>query len=472
MSIHDLDLTTFQQTFEVSPADKLEYGEIYTPFVLIHQMLDLFDPVVFMQPHKRWLDIGAGRGYFSLVLFDRLNKGLATILPDTASRQEHILCHMLFLVELKDTNVAFLRELFGPTANILHADFCSVTTLLPEMDYVIGNPPYNSHGMKKVPTNQTQKKKEDGETVWIKFIMKSLTLLKAETGQLCVIIPSLWLKPDKANLHSLLTAYQIQKIHCLSGNQTNKLFKGAAQTPTCFFLLTKTGGDAVGGGDAGGSGVAEITLYDLNRQAYIALPHQIGQPIPLFGAAIIKKLAPWLLVSSSLKVVKTNMPSVKSKFTENLYSPEYPYRNITTCILENLQPVLLINFSNIPQAFYGEKKLVLAHKMYGFPYFDETGSYGISNRDNYVITGKTAEEFCQLKAFLSTKLVLYLYEAARYRMKYLEKYAFQFIPDITRLPGFPRAEELNDTTVADFFGLDLLDRQHIQNLHKKTYKTF
>ena len=166
------------------------------------------------------------------------------------------------------------------------------------------------------------------------------------------------------------------------------------------------------------------------------------------------------------------MPSVKSKFTENLYSPEYPYRNITTCILEKLQPVLLMNFSNIPQAFYGEKKLVLAHKMYGFPYFDETGSYGISNRDNYVITSKTAEEFRQLKAFLSTKLVLYLYEAARYRMKYLEKYAFQFIPDITRLPGFPKAEELNETTVADFFGLDALDRLHIQNLHKKTYKTF
>ena len=467
MSIHALDLSTFQQTFEVSPADKLEYGEIYTPFGLIHEMLDLFDPVVFTQPHKRWLDIGAGRGYFSLVLFDRLNKGLAAILPETAARQQHILSDMLFLVELKDTNVAFLRELFGPTANILHADFCSATTLLPEMDYVIGNPPYNSHGMKKVPTNQTQKKKEDGETVWVKFIMKSLTLLKAETGQLCVIIPSLWLKPDKANLHSLLMAYQIEKIHCLSGNQTNKLFKGAAQTPTCYFLLTKTKTKR----DAGGGGAAEITLYDLNRQAYIAWQHPRGQPIPLFGAAIIKKLAPWLSVST-LHVVKTNMPSVKSKFTENLYSPEYPYRNITTCILEKLQPVLLMNFSNIPQAFYGEKKLVLAHKMYGFPYFDETGSYGISNRDNYVITSKTAEEFRQLKAFLSTKLVLYLYEAARYRMKYLEKYAFQFIPDITRLPGFPKAEELNETTVADFFGLDALDRLHIQNLHKKTYKTF
>jgi len=464
MSISQLDLTTFQQTFQVSPQDKLEYGEIYTPFVLIHQMLDLFDPVVFTQPNKRWLDIGAGRGYFSLVLFDRLNKGLAHVLPDTASRQEHILAEMLFLVELKDANIVFLRELFGLTANILHADFCSATTLLPEMDYIIGNPPYNSHGMKKVPTNQNQKKKEDGETVWIKFIIKSLALLKAETGQLCVIIPSLWLKPDKANMHSILTAYQIQKIHCLSGNQTNKLFKGAAQTPTCYFLLTKT--------NAMGAGAAEITLYDLNRQAYIALPYQMGQPLPLFGVAIIKKLAPWLSLTSNLTVIKTNMPSIKSKFTENLYSPEHPYRNITTCILENLQPVLLMNFSNIPQAFYGKKKLVLAHKMYGFPYFDETGSYGISNRDNYVITGKTDEEFCQLKAFLSTKLVLYLYEATRYRMKYLEKYAFQFIPDITCLPGFPKAKEINETTVADFFGLDALDRLHIQALHKKNYRSF
>ena len=62
--------------------------------------------------------------------------------------------------------------------------------------------------------------------------------------------------------------------------------------------------------------------------------------------------------------------------------------------------------------------------MYGFPYFDRTGEYGISNRDNYVIINSdyTDDDFIKLRDFLSTKTALYLFETTRYRMKYLEKY--------------------------------------------------
>jgi hypothetical protein len=134
--------------------------------------------------------------------------------------------------------------------------------------------------------------------------------------------------------------------------------------------------------------------------------------------------------------------------------------------------MLSLNSSDCPQAFHGLKKLVLAHKMYGFPYWDKHGTYGIANRDNYVILGKTDDEFAQLAAFLSTKFALYLFEATRYRMRYLEKYAFEFIPDITRLPGFPCAQEISDEAVAAFFGLEATERNYIMALHKKNYKRF
>ena len=166
------------------------------------------------------------------------------------------------------------------------------------------------------------------------------------------------------------------------------------------------------------------------------------------------------------------MPPIKSKFTEVPYLPSFPYMNIKSCVLAGLQPELYINYSESPQAFQGVKKLVLAHKMYGFPYYDKQGTYGISNRDNYVITGKTEAEFLQLEAFLSTKFALYIFEATRYRMKYLEKYAFQLLPDITKLSGFPAAANINDASVADFFGLDEADQQHIKSLHRRDYKRF
>lgn len=457
MSIYTL--TDFEQDIKVSKADKLEYGEIYTPFKLIEQMLDLFDQAVFRDPNKTWLDVGAGQGYISIALFARLNTGLCDCLPDEHTRKEHIVKNMLYLVELKPSNITALQILFGPMANIYAGDFCAYA---PDRlyDYILGNPPYNSHGIKKVPTNTARAKKQDCITLWPIFIQKSLACLKPETGQLCLIVPALWLKPDQSGSHRLLTQYKIEKIHCLSGNETNTLFKGEAQTPTCFFLLTKT------------AATPTLQLYDSKRHAYVTFPYQTGHSIPLFASHIIQKLQPWLAQAGALKVTKTNMPSKKSLFTEEAYTTTYPYTNILTCVLEGLQPVLLLNYSDIPQAFYGVKKLVLAHKMYGFPYWDKQGHYGIANRDNYVIVGKTDAEFEQLQAFLSTKLALYLFEATRYRMKYLERYAFEFIPDITRLPCFPSSKELSDDTVANFFGLDQVDKTHIQSCHKKNYLRF
>ena len=475
--IYDLDLHTFKQTFNVSNADKLEYGEIYTPFSLINKMLDLFDPVVFTMPEKRWLDIGAGLGYFSIALFIRLNQGLAVILTDDLKRKRHIIENMLYMSEVKTSNVNALREMFGKNANILAGDFLTeqgsaVHSGSAVYDYIIGNPPYNANGLKKVPTNKEANKKKDGTTAWMKFVQKSLVLLRAEVGQLCIIVPSIWLKPDKAGIHVLLTKYKIEKMHCLNGNETNLIFKGEAQTPTCYFLLTKSQKDN-----------QQIGLYDVKRQNYVNFLYKSGEPIPMFGATIIEKLQKWLVVNKcgALNVKKTNMPSIKSRFTETPYAiedteameaTEFPYINIKSCLLEGLQPVLLINYSDIPQAFQGIKKIVLAHKMYGFPYYDKTGIYGISNRDNYVITGKTDEEFMQLQAFLSTKLALYVFEATRYRMKYLEKYAFQLLPDITKLEGFPAAADITDQTVANFFGLDELDIHHINSLHRREYKRF
>ena len=52
-------------------------------------------------------------------------------------------------------------------------------------------------------------------------------------------------------------------------------------------------------------------------------------------------------------------------------------------------------------------------------------------------------------------------------MKYLEKYAFEFIPDITELVDFPM--EPTDDNIADYFGLDSIDRENINKLHKKEY---
>ena len=84
-----------------------------------------------------------------------------------------------------------------------------------------------------------------------------------------------------------------------------------------------------------------------------------------------------------------------------------------------------------------------------------------------LIINKTIKEFNILGKFLSSRLCQYLFEATRYRMKYLEKYIFQLIPDITKIEDFPKV--INDDSIAEYFNFDDIDRENIQKLHKKDY---
>lgn len=459
MAIREISQLAFEQDFQVLAADRAVYGEIYTPYPIIKQMLDLFPDTVYTDPSRQWLDPGAGSGFFSRYLFHKLDEGLLQVFPDKRYRHDHILHQMLFLNELKPDNVAKLRALFGADANIQAGDFLTATSSSTSpFDYIIGNPPYNVNGKKKIPTNKLLDKKADGTMVWFAFIKKALTMLKPQTGQLAFIVPSLWLKPDRAGIHRFLTGFSLQQIRCFSSQETNKLFKGFAQTPTCFFRLTNRPSEAY------------IPIYDTAIAAYVTYCNAppFSSALPLCAQSIIIKLQPFLTLAQTsigAYTVKTNMPPKNTALMLEA-SAEYTYANITTCILNGLQPALVINYSPSPLRFHGVPKLVMAHKMYGFPYLDAAGQFGISNRDNYVIWQKTLPQLAQLQAFLNTNLARYIYDAARYRMKYLEKFAFEFLPDITRLPNFPAAADISDASIAAYFGLSALEQAAINSQHK------
>ncbi|MCK5634947.1 MAG: hypothetical protein KAI06_07660, partial [Anaerolineales bacterium] len=57
--------------------------------------------------------------------------------------------------------------------------------------------------------------------------------------------------------------------------------------------------------------------------------------------------------------------------------------------------------------------------------------------------------------------------STRYRMKYLERYAFELMPDVTELDEFP--SEITDKTVANYFKFTAAERNAIQSFQKKTY---
>ena len=68
--------------------------------------------------------------------------------------------------------------------------------------------------------------------------------------------------------------------------------------------------------------------------------------------------------------------------------------------------------------FFEESKIVLPHKMYGFPYIDKDGAYGISNRDNYIIKNYEEDEYTRF--YLCNKIECHKMLAEEYQMGYRE----------------------------------------------------
>jgi hypothetical protein len=452
MSIRTLNIEKYTQVFTAEKNNKATYGEVHTDFTLIHKILDLVPTYLFADPTKKWLDPCCGRGYFTMVLYKRLFHALSQSIPDTEKRHKHIIEHMIYMIEINSEHIPRLYELFGENANILNGDFLEVTN--QKYDIVIGNPPFNINGAIKVPTRNNCSKKTDGKMIWAAFVKKAVDSLRP-FGYLVFIIPSIWMKKDHS-MYSFITQYRISKLHTLSNTATNKIFHGQAQTPTCYFTLSKYTEDP------------SITIYDKDTKEYITFA-QYHETYPLCAASIFKKLAPFIKKAGSITVKKTNMPRKHTLFSLQPHK-NFPHKNIKTCILNGSSPNLVINYSNQECAFARVPKLVLAHKMYGFPFYDKHGEYGISNRDNYVIYDRTSTELERLMDFLSTKFALYLFEGTRYRMKYLEKYVFDLIPDITQLKDFP--QQINDTTIADYFKLSTEERLIIADFHKKEYSFF
>ena len=486
-------------------------------------MFDLLPPSIFSNPNYRWLDMGAGTGYFSIFLYHKLFQSLENQIINPFDRKNHIIKNMIYMVEIKETHINSLKNIFGNKANIISINFLSMNkTTYPKFDIIIGNPPYNCNGQIKTPTNTKIEKKGDGITIWPDFIKKAISLLSL-SGYLLAIIPAIWLKPDKAGIHKLLigntkinTKIKILKLHTLSTSETNKIFHYQAQTSTTYFLggipplpphqgentphspphqgentpyLLPHQGEDISthqgentpyllhhqGEDISTHQGKDIHIYDNSLQKYIEYPiYRDNISIPLSSISIIKKLVPYINMVGYLQVYKTNMPPSKSRFSLN-QSLEYPYKNVKTCIFRSKKsickiqcPEIIYEYSNIPQAFSNStQKLILAHKMFGFAFLDQTGELGISYRDNYVIIDKSLQELEILKNFLSSKLVLAIYDATRYRMRYLEKYAFELIPDITKLNDFPT--NINDKTIADYFNLSQEEREIIEKYPNYMY---
>tara|TARA_B110000008_G_scaffold274304_1_gene309883 strand:+ start:1516 stop:2880 length:1365 start_codon:yes stop_codon:yes gene_type:complete len=433
----------FDQSFNVPLERKEIYGEVKTDFNLIRDMFELIPGHLFKNPGIRWCDPCCGSGEFMIFLFKVLDKTIQ--IQDIEERRRHIKRNMLWMIEINEYHIPTLEVFFGKESNIIHGSYLNINYL--DVDVVIGNPPFNI----------------DGElAIWSKFVIHSLftMLKKSRYGYLLFITPSIWMKRDYP-LFPIMLNRTIYKIRSLNSSETNQIFHGKAQTPTCYFLMNKRKKHKF-------PRHKPIQLYDDITKKFLPFKYISNNglltSLPLCGVSILNKIHKYNFCAP-LSVNKTNMrPGYKNLSISNIQNLEYPYPNVTTCLLKKNQPILKINYSNIKCEWFGVSKLIFAHKMYGFPYFDKEGKFGISNRDNYVIHDYSERHLSKICDFFYTDLGLYILEMTRYRMRYLEKYIFNLIPDI-----ITKIETVTNDSINSLFELNELERNYINTFHKKHY---
>ena len=374
---------------------KARYGEVETPFSLVQQMIGQIEDV----GGDQWLEAGAGRGAITLPLL---------AYAKTVGRSPRITA-----VEIQEKNCEYLAAKVDDTVTVVNQDFVAWSSKIG-YDLIIGNPPFNSRGLKKVPTNSKSVKKGEGITIWPAFVKKALSLLKPG-GLLVYLTPCIWLKPDKAGIYEALTRGSELKVRCFSASETMRLFRGEAQTPMVLFSYRS-------------STKPSIAVYDDASETYVQ--YQRTTPngaIPMKNIRVVNKLQAGIRKHG-------NMDIVKSKNTRDLTqlkqekSAEHVYPSVKTAVLDGKDCKFVVEWSREKMPYTGVSKLILAHKMYGFPYLDVAGEFGIARRDIYLVVSDDLSYLEKCREILCSKIAFQMFESTRYRMRFLERYAFEFLP--------------------------------------------
>jgi hypothetical protein len=289
-----------------------------------------------------------------------------------------------------------------------------------------------------------------------------------------MIVPSLWCKYDSYGVYDLLVP-QLKKLKLYNNTQVNMLFHYQAQTPCSVFLAQKS------------FSIEDKKEKDYTFAHYDTISKQIlpfslyknKQSIPMNASNLCLRVFLMAQKYGSLHehCMRSNMPSKKVSLREEKNSM-YFNKNIHSCVLEKRNgdnfPTLVYKYSNIPCAFHNKPKLVLAHKMYGFPYYDKKGEFGISNRDNYIIYDYNDDDFLLMQSFTSSLFFIFLLECFKYRMKMIEPTIIDYIPNIANMEHKWNQEltntiEKNDEFWFAYFSCTPEEKIHIINHFSKKY---
>ena len=376
--------------------EKGEYGEVFTPLKIIDEMLASLPVSVWRNPDLAWLDPACGIGNFPLKIiqggegYPGLLEGLSVAIPDLTKRKQHILS-MLHCYDINKHNISafrrILRDFCDCDNHVVLGDFLE-TRIEQRFDIVVGNPPYNSGGTKRVGEKRLH----------IRFTERSLSLLQ-KGGYLLFVCPPNYRQAGSTMNLLFLNRGIFQYIHILGPEETHKLFKVQSRVDIFLFQLGVTGGKT-------------RILDEYGFQQDVKL--DLSKHVPNFGHSIFEKMR---------KTPNANIRAFRSAEATTISCAGFLKRAgfpTLHLIIEEGRKVLSRRSAHSLQTV---PKLIVNGLGVPYVFYDEHGSYGVTQTPLIVL-----EPSAELVAFTKTPLFYFLVWALRLTGNNNLPYIFDDVP--------------------------------------------
>jgi hypothetical protein len=429
--------------------EKKENGEVFTPMILVNEMLDKLPKEIWKNKNFKWLDPATGMGNFPIAVYLRLMEGLIDEIEDVKTRKKHILESMLYMCELNKKNVLVCKQIFDINneykLNLYQGDTLEIKPFeifnVKQFDVILGNPPYNKGGIRSHTGKQLGEK---NETIWTKFIEKAFKWLKPD-GYLIFINPLSWLKKSHS-LHNTMLEKHIIWMKLWDNSQSKGIIN--ADIPISLYILQniinidkkKT----------------EITSILKRRKLTTKSNEYLNKDysIPLAYHSIFNKIINFI-ETNNLKL-EYSTKTVKSTGTKTKIPLNYKLEDMLAIDTYKIKEGIMIKKTTEIHPDADKRKIIIANKSSFNGSFIDDGKLSLTGNHKFYIIGDNLELIIKMLGF---KIINIIGHYTKYGQDFLDNEAFAYLPDIRKLG-------IVDITEDEFYKLIGLTKDEIKLFDK------
>jgi hypothetical protein len=347
---------------------------------------------------------------------------LKKIIPNEKERKKHILENMLYMSELNKKNVLICNQIFDINneykLNLYEGDTLKFDPFkifrVKQFDIIIGNPPYNKGGIR---SHTGKHLGEKNETIWTKFVEKSLKWLKLD-GYLVFINPLSWLKKSHS-LHDVMLEKYIIWMKLWDNSQSKNSIN--ADIPLSLYILQNS---------INIDKKTEI-ISVLRRRNITTTSLEYINPkysIPLAYHSIFTKLINF--IETNNLQLQYNTKTVKSTGTKIKIPSKYKLDDMLAIDTYTIKDGIMVKKCNILHPDANKKKLIIANKASFSGTFIDEGKLSLTGNHKFYIIGDNLELIMKM---LNYKIVNIIGHYTKYGQDFLDNEAFTYLPDIRKL---------------------------------------